>query len=156
MSDYRALGTDTIQPILTFRFSVALDGIGEFEATEVSGLGYEIEMIEDEIVGPSGSASLRKMPGHLDYDEIEITRPLSSDTTLWDWIKRLAVDGEDVNGVRSNGTIVLYDSAANPVAEWKFERSWPISYSVTDLDISDASVVTETIKITHEYLERTT
>ena len=62
MSDYRALGTDTIQPILTFRFSVALDGIGEFEATEVSGLGYEIEMIEDEIVGPSGSASLRKMP----------------------------------------------------------------------------------------------
>ena len=98
MSDYRALGTDTIQPILTFRFSVALDGIGEFEATEVSGLGYEIEMIEDEIVGPSGSASLRKMPGHLDYDEIEITRPLSSDTTLWDWMKRLVVDGEDVNG----------------------------------------------------------
>ncbi len=107
MSDYCALGRTRFSQSSRSDFSVALDGIGEFEATEVSGLGYEIEMIEDEIVGPSGSASLRKMPGHLDYDEIEITRPLSTDTTLWDWMKRLAVDGEDVNGVRSNGTIVL-------------------------------------------------
>jgi len=154
MSDYRAVSDLDLEPILTFRFNMSIDGIGTFELMEVSGLGYEIGVTEHEVVVDS-TASLRKISAHLDYDEIEFTRPLSDDMTLYNWIKAIA-DGEGHSSVTKNGTITMFDISGSPVAEWKFESAWPISYSVSDLHISDGSVVTETMKITHEYLERTT
>ena len=153
MSDYRAVSDLDLEPILTFRFNMSIDGIGTFELMEVSGLGYEIGVTEHEVVVDS-TASLRKIAAHLDYDEIEFTRPLSDDMTLYTWIKAIA-DGEGHSSVTKNGTITMFDISGSPVADGS-SRAWPISYSVSDLDIYDGSVVTETMKITHEYLERTT
>ena len=74
MSDYRAVSDTEIDPILTFRFDVTIDGLGKFEVMEVSGLGYEIGVTEHEVVA-GATGALRKVAAHLDYDEIEFTRP---------------------------------------------------------------------------------
>ena len=74
--------------------------------------------------------------------------------TLYDWFKMI-MDAKGFAEVAKTGTITMLSIAGDPAAEWKFERGWPIAYSVADLDIADGSVVTETLKLTHEYLERT-
>ena len=56
---------------------------------------------------------------------------------------------------RKNGSLDLLDETGNPVANWTFNNAWPMKYAVSDLDAGDGSVITESVTLTHEMLERT-
>jgi phage tail-like protein len=149
MSEYRAVSDVAELPFLTYRFTLALDGLQPKFFNEVSGLGYSLEVVTKEVSGDVHS--LRKTAGPIDYDEIQLTRPLSSDMELYEWFQQ-TVDG---TVERKNGAVTLLDENGSPVAEWGFQQAWPMKYAISDLDAGDGSVVTESITLTHEMLERT-
>ena len=154
MSDYRALGTDTLQPILALRFSVALMASASLKPPRWADSGTRSKWSKTRSSAVRSASLRRCRPSRLRRDR-------DHPSTL-EWHHAPGLD--EALGCRRWGRQrgpqqrhdCLVRLSGKPGCWMEFERSWPISYSVADLDISDASVVTETIKITHEYLERTT
>lgn len=149
MSEHRGLSQVEELPFLAYRFLLTIDGMEAMLFTEVSGLGYSMEVIEKEVSG--ATHSLKKMAGPIDYDEIELSRPINTSMELYSWC------GQCANGTveRKNGSLDLLDETGNPVANWAFSNAWPMKYGVSDLDAGDGSVITESVTLTHEMLERT-
>lgn len=90
------------------------------------------------------------MAGPIDYDELELSRPINTSTELYDWCQQSA------DGVveRKDGSLDLLDETGAQIASWTFLQAWPMKYSVSDLDAGDGSVITESVTLTHEMLAR--
>ncbi len=148
MSEHRGVSQINELPFLAYRFLLTIDGLSPMLFTEVSGLGYSLEVIEKEVSG--ATHSLKKMAGPIDYDEMELSRPINTSTELYDWCQQSA------DGVveRKDGSLDLLDETGAQIASWTFLQAWPMKYSVSDLDAGDGSVITESVTLTHEMLAR--
>ena len=148
MSEHRGVSQINELPFLAYRFLLTIDGLSPMLFTEVSGLGYSLEVIEKEVSG--ATHSLKKMAGPIDYDELELSRPINTSTELYDWCQQSA------DGVveRKDGSLDLLDETGAQIASWTFQQAWPMKYSVSDLDAGDGSVITESVTLTHEMLAR--
>ncbi len=148
MSEHRGVSQINELPFLAYRFLLTIDGLSPMLFTEVSGLGYSLEVIEKEVSG--ATHSLKKMAGPIDYDELELSRPINTSTELYDWCQQSA------DGVveRKDGSLDLLDETGAQIASWTFLQAWPMKYSVSDLDAGDGSVITESVTLTHEMLAR--
>ena len=149
MSEHRGVSQINELPFLSYRFLLTIDGLSPMLFTEVSGLGYSLEVIEKEVSG--ATHSLKKMAGPIDYDEMELSRPINTSMELYTWCQECA----DAQVQRKDGSLDLLDETGAQVASWSFKQAWPMKYSVSDLDAGDGSVVTESVTLTHEMLERT-
>lgn len=129
------------------QFALELEGIELARFTGCSGLSWTTEVVEyQDSVG--GKIIVRKRPGRTKFDDIVLKRGLSGDATLTDWHKKV-LDG---TVERTNGSIVIYDTAGTEVGRWNFENGWPSKWSASDLDAGSDDVMIEEMTITHEGL----
>lgn len=147
--EHRGVSTVDELPFLAYRFLLTIDGMAAMLFTEVSGLGYSLEVIEKEVSG--ATHSLKKMAGPIDYDEIELSRPLNTSMELYQWVADTAGGTVD----RRDGALDLLDETGAQIASWTFKQAWPMKYAMSDLDAGDGSVIMESVTLTHEMLERT-
>lgn len=142
----------TEDPLVSFNFSLEVQGQIAGFFMEVGGLGSETEVTEHSVVTPSGQQVIKKVPGRLKWEDITLKRGITSDMMLWDW--RKMVEEGQVEGSRRNGSIVMYDQSGNEVARWNFEKGWPskVSGPTPKSDSSDIGV--EEMTIVHEYTVR--
>ncbi len=114
MSEHRGVSQINELPFLAYRFLLTIDGLSPMLFTEVSGLGYSLEVIEKEVSG--ATHSLKKMAGPIDYDELELSRPINTSTELYDWCQQSA------DGVveRKDGSLDLLDETGAQIASWTF------------------------------------
>ena len=65
------------------------------------------------------SATVRKLPGLIRYNNIVLKRGFTKDTTLWDWFKKVLNGKTD----RRSGSITLLAEDRSAVARWNLPRS---------------------------------
>ena len=149
-----AFGSDSASedPLVSSNFEVQIENKVNGYFTEVSGLGSETEIAEHKVMGSGGLQVVKKVPGRLKWDNIVLKRGITSDLELWRWRKE--VEDGNVEGARTNGSIIMLDQAGSEIARWNFERGWPskISGPAPKSDGNDIGV--EELTITHEYIER--
>lgn len=139
-------------PYPAHSFLVEIPGVAEGEEiaagfAEVTGLGVEIDVIEYR-TGNEKQKAPRKLPGLARYSNLVLTRGITGDLGLWEWIQE-AVRGEPR---RVDGTITLLNEERQPVLIWKFRRGWPCRYAGPGLDADGSSTAIEELEICHEGL----
>ena len=148
-----AIDTEREDPVVGFHFALDVQGVIKGYFTECSGIGSESEIAEQKVVTEKGVQVVLKVPGRLKWGDITLKRGLTSTMDLWEW-RKMVEDG-DVKAARKNGSIIMFDQALTPVAQWDFKNAWPskISGPTPKSDGNDISL--EEITIVHEYITRT-
>jgi phage tail-like protein len=86
-------------------------------------LGSLHDIIEHKVVDGTGIEVIRKLPGRLRYLDLECSRPLSEDTSLWEW--RALVEQGNVEEARRDLELDLYDATLRSVDTWTVDAAWP-------------------------------
>jgi len=139
-------------PLVGFHFSLDFQGKVAGYFTEVSGLGSETELIEQKYVTPKGLQVVLKIPGRLKWENITLKRGITSSMDIWIWRKE--VEDGNVEKSRRNGSIIMYDQTLKPVAQWNFERAWPVKVSGPQPKSDSNEISVEELTVAHEYITR--
>ncbi len=130
-------------PAVTVKFSVKIDNhdLGSFQKCE--GLSLEVEILQHEEGGMN--SFVHQLPGRIKYSNVKFTRSLNADSSkIAQWFARMTVPIK-----RSNAEIIVYTLDEKPVATWELQGVIPVRWSGPNLDVSSASVATETLEIAH-------
>ena len=140
-------------PLIGFHFSLELQGKVAGYFTECSGIGSEHEVAEHKVVTADGHQKVMKIPGRLKWGDITLKKGITSAMDIWNWRKQ--VEDGAVDDARCNGSIIMYDQALSPVAQWDFEGAWPTKVSGPSPKSDSNEISLEELTITHEYIKRT-
>jgi phage tail-like protein len=139
-------------PLVGFHFQIEVSGKVAGFFTEISGLGSETEVIEHKVVDPAGHDIIQKLPGRLKWTEVTLKRGITSVMDFWDW-RKMVEDG-NVQGARSNGSIIMLDQSLKPVAQWDFVNGWPSKISGPQVQSDSNAFGVEEMTIVHEGIKR--
>jgi phage tail-like protein len=135
---------DRHDPVLSFQFSVEIEGVSVAGFSEVSGLDSESAVetfreggelrFEQQLVGPT------KFPSR-----IVLKRGIADSLELWAWHK----DVTSGKVTRKDVSIVLLDSTGNKVRKWIFRGAVPVKWVGPPLRASSSEVAVETLELIH-------
>lgn len=139
-------------PLLGFHFALDLGGTIAGYFTECSGIGSEHEVIEHKVINEKGQEVVMKIAGRLKWENIVLKRGITSAMDIWNW-RKMVEDGQ-LEDARRNGSIIMFDQQLNPVAQWDFERAWPVKVSGPQPKADSNEISLEELTIAHEYIKR--
>jgi phage tail-like protein len=126
-----------------------------------SGFKADQEVIEIAEVTPQkwgtsgtsvGRLTSTKIPGYTKYSNITLRRGLTCSMVFWDWIE--AVQSGSWAKQRRDGALVIYNQSAEEQFRFEFKRAWPMSYNISDLNVSGNEFEIEEVELTVEELRR--
>jgi phage tail-like protein len=130
-------------------FGLEVDGVRVAMLTEVSGLGWERDVIEVR-EGGDPDATTRRLPGRTKPGEVTLSRGLTTDLTFEQWMR----DPVPVGQPRRSVSIALFDAEGRAVARYHLEHAWPSKLAVTGLRSGGTEIALESLTLVHEGLER--
>jgi phage tail-like protein len=136
-----ASDSDTEELFGSFNFLLEISGINESASgvvagfTGISGGGVKIEK-RDVTTGNSPRREYEQGP--VEFDNIALTRGLTTNMDLLDWVQS-AIEGKD--DVKRDGAIMLLDNDKAEVRRWEFFGAFPVAWAGAELS-SDGSAVT--------------
>lgn len=135
--------TQRMDPYLSFRFLVEIEGLVVGGFSEVSGLQAETE-VEDYREGGVNDF-VHKLPKGTKYPNLVLKRGVTDSDVLWEWHQDV------VNGRirRKSGSIVLLDGEGNETWRWGFMDAYPTKWTGPDLAGNSANVAVEAIELAH-------
>lgn len=136
-----------VEPLSSSFFAVEIAGIGAVAFSEVSGLEAGIQTVD---IRNGNDPGFRLDPGERRYSNVMLRRGMTTDTSLWDWMKQ-GITG-DVQ--RRPVSIILLDQNRNPVVRWNLARAWPCSYEMSPLNADRTGMAIESLELCFEDLER--
>lgn len=143
-------------PLTSFHFQLDLSAAGASGIralfTEVSGLGSENEVVDHKVVGAKGQQIIKKIPGRLKWGDITLKRGVTGEMDIWQWRQKV-VEGK-IETARTNGSLILFDQALVPVAQWDFTAAWPSKISGPQIQADGNSFAIEELTLVHEYIIR--
>lgn len=139
-------------PVKSASFYLEIQGHCRGYFKECSGLGSESEVITHVTTGGNGKVVIQKIPGNLKWDNVVMKRGVTDDMGIWEWRKQIE-DGKVVDA-RADGTITMFNQALEAVAEWTFDKAWPVKVSGPQLNASSNDIAVEELTIAHEGMRR--
>lgn len=124
-----------------------------FEATQEA---IEICEVTPQLWGKKGNTKGRvvrtKLPGNTKYTNLVLRRGLTCSMTLWNWIQ--SVQNSGWADERRDGSLVLYNQAAEEQFRLEFKRAWPIRYKLADVSAAGSDHEIEEVEVAIEELKR--
>ncbi|XWK89419.1 MAG: phage tail protein [Phormidium sp.] len=93
-----------------------------------------------------------KIPGNMTYTNMTLRRGLTVSMTFWNWLQTVQ-DGNWAKQ-RRDGSLVIYNQAAEEQFRFEFKRAWPVGYTISDLDVAGSDFEIEEVEVTVEELTR--
>jgi phage tail-like protein len=134
----------------TIEFGSNIEGL----IISCDGLESKNEICEATAMGRGGKdRPTSRIPGKLSIDPLEIQLfVLKGDTFFEKWFA--SVQEGKMKESTKDGSIKLYDSENNPVAEWEILAAWPSKLAYTDLDSQSNDAMKLTVTLVFEGFER--
>ncbi len=133
--------------VSSFQVAVTFDGMPTAYFHSVSGLSFEIDVVEYRERGVNDV--VHKLPGRVKYPNIVLKQGYSgAPSDLQKWAFRIAAGTPEAK----NCTIVLYDVRQKEVARYRLVNAWPQKWTAPDFNASSNELAIETIEIVHEGL----
>ena len=125
--------------------------------SEVNGIGWSISTEEK----PTDTNGRLQMPTGMSYPHLVLKRALGvSDDEFYNWtqncLKLIFLSG-NASAVKKRAcdiVIKLLNKDGNPLAAWACDHAYPIKYTVSGLNAERSGLVTETIELVYNRLER--
>lgn len=137
-------------PYTNARFKLQIKGIEQAAFAECAIADTTTDPIEYRTGDMPGSS--QKQPGLTKYGNITLKWGLTDSKILWEWRKKV-IDG-NIDGARTNGSIIIMDEQGKPALQWNFFNAWPSKYDPADLNAKGNDIAIEMLEITHEGLAR--
>ncbi|MDQ1253211.1 MAG: hypothetical protein QG646_2361 [Euryarchaeota archaeon] len=138
-----------IDPLMSFRFLVEIDGIATAHASEVGGLQIETETEPYEEGGVN--YFVHQLPKRTKYQHITLKRGITGGDELWRWYQ------EVISGKfrRKNGAIILMDITGKEEKwRWNFEGAYPVKWTGPDFKADSNTVAFETVELAHNGIKK--
>lgn len=150
-----SLSTETYTlaaPIRGFRFTVNFEGLGTTSFKSVEGFSSDVQSTEYR-EGGFGRLTSRKLPGLVQYQEIQLQKGLYSNPLLYNYFNSF-LEGATFKPV--NAVITVFNNAGEATASWQVVNAWPSRYESTGLAADNSEVLVETLVMQHEGIFRDT
>ena len=118
--------------------------VGGFNS--ISGGGVKIEVRD---VTHGDDPYKRHMPGAINYENITLSRGMTDNKDLLDWLKRV-LDGEDD---RRSGSIIVLENDYDEARRFNFYGAYPISFSGVELSADGSAMSLEKFELAVERTE---
>ncbi len=131
-----------------YNWKVLCEGIITAHFTVCSGLAVKVESIPYREGGDS--STIRKLPGRVEYCDVELRYGLTDSTDMWKWLMT-AVNGK---ADRKDISIVLLDpSSSKERIRYNLFQTWITQWHGAHLNALDNEIAVDTIKIACDYVE---
>jgi len=140
-------------PLMAFRFCVEIDDVASAGFSEVDGLGAETDMVSYR--EGCDASTPRKMRGLTNYNDITLSRGMTSDVDLWNLQTRVFDAFLGAAGVASpiyrfDMYVIQRDMVGIDIKTWKVERAWVQKYEIGTLSADASEVAIETATVVNE------
>jgi phage tail-like protein len=137
-----------IDPLMSFRFLVEIDGIATAHASEVTGLQIETEAEPYEEGGVNDF--VHQLPKRTKYQHIALKRGITDRDELWAWYQ------EVISGKfrRKSGAIILMDVTGKEKWRWNFHGAYPVKWTGPDFKADSNTVAFETVELAHNGIKK--
>jgi len=136
-----------IDPLLSGKFWIEVQGVVEGSFTECTGLNVETELMEYAEGGLN--EFVHKLPVRTKYSNVTLKRGFIGSFTLWDWYCK-AINGViepwDISIVVSENT---GGSQGKEKARWNLHQAYPVKWQGPELRADGQSVMVETLELAH-------
>jgi phage tail-like protein len=106
----------------------------------ISGGGVKVEKRD---VTTGDDPHRMHQPGAIEYENITLTRGLTTNKDLLDWFQDIVEGSID----RRSGSIIVLDQAGNESRRWDFYEAYPVSLSFPELTADGSGVALEKIEL---------
>jgi len=137
-----------VDPYMSFRFRIVIDGIIEGGFTEVSGLQATTQ-VEDFIEGGVNNF-VRKLPKETTFENLILKKGLADSVKLYKWHKDVIV------GKITRATVHIYllkdrqkKDSSEIAYQWSFKEAFPIKWTGPDFKSDGNAVAFESLEISH-------
>ena len=131
-----------------YGFGLKIDGVEVPRLMEVSGLKMSVAAIELKQNTADGKYKITKVMGRQEAREVTITRGLTQDKVVNDWLK--TVMQGDIKGARKNANVKITDYKGEPVKEFTLTNVWVKSVEMGTLKAGSTDVLTEKFVLVYE------
>lgn len=137
-----------MNPLMSFRFRVEIDGITAAYASEVSGLSRETETEPYEEGGVN--EWVHQLPKRTKYQHITLKRGITDRDDLWQWHQDV-IEGRFR---RQNGAIILMDAEGSDRWRWNVLQAFPVKWTGPELRAENSTVAFEAVELAHHGITR--
>jgi phage tail-like protein len=130
-----------------YRFLFAIDGIALDSVIDITGLKLEVDKIEAKTQTKDGKFIISHMPGPVKPGEITITRLLTDDKAITDWLT--TVMAGDVSGARKTATVQITDLEGTAIKDYEFKGVWVKSIETSGFKAGGNEGMTEKFVLTY-------
>lgn len=130
---------------MSHRYAVLLDSVSLNMGAwyKVTGLSVSWQQLEHR-VGEYGNR-VWLYPGTTKYEPITLSRAAGVDSqAVQAWLAQTSKNPQPQSGI-----IQLVDYAGAPIAEWRLNEFFPISWSIESFDAAGGKPAIETLKLAH-------
>ena len=138
-------------PITAARFSITVDGYEIASFSELQGVRTEIKTVEFIESGEKGLVQMN-IPSNPVLATIILKRAQTQDPQMWSWHE--AARFGEMGAARKSCSLVMFDAAGKPVARYHLENAWPCKIELGALRAGSSEVLTETVTIVCDHLQR--
>ncbi len=102
----------------------------------------------------SGYIVSTQIPGNSKSSNLVLRRGMTSSMTLWNWLQ--SVEEGNWGQQRRDGSLTIYNQAAEAQARFEFKGAWPVSYNIADVKVSANELEIEEIELAVNEFKRVT
>ena len=133
------------------RFELTIDGHSIAIFSELVGISSEVET-KGLLVSKRKGSVLKKLPGKRTPPTVTLRRGMTRNIELAAW-HELVILG-DVGAARKNVSLTMYNTKGDPVARYHLTNAWPSKLEIGALKAGASSVLTETVTLVSEFMQR--
>lgn len=145
------LGNDLIDPVLSTRFQLTIDGLAIGWFMEVSGL--EMTVAVEEFAEGGQNGFVHKLPGRTSWPNLVFKRGITVDDNLMQWVRDSSGEGfaaKNSKLERRTGVVAILDHVGKPLRSWSLISPFPVRWTGPRFSATDAaSALTEEVEVAH-------
>ncbi|MEM8901563.1 MAG: phage tail protein [Bacteroidota bacterium] len=120
---------------------------GSFQS--VSGISIEFEV---QNVKEGSSPAVPKAPMKPIFPDLVLSRGVLLESKILNWVFTLIKDAKMVV-TPLDLELTLKNDQGDPLMQFKFFRTWPRKWSISDFNAMESNLVIETLELAYEYFE---
>lgn len=137
-----------VDPYRAYNFKLVVQGLVQGHFTRVDGMAIKVGRLLYREGGER--ATVRSIPGPVEYATVTLMYGLTSDRTLVDWLFT-AVNGAVER--RNVSLAMLDDTGSSEVQRWNLVRAWPCEWRGAPLDAMGSEMAIEQLSLAYDRLE---
>jgi phage tail-like protein len=139
-------------PLIGYSYGLEMGGKIAGIFMEVSGISNETDIAELKAVSPTGIQYIHKVPGRGKCGDITMKRGITDAHDFWNW-RKMVEDG-NIEGARTDVSLLMFDQMMTPIAKWDLTAAWPIKVTGPSFNTTSSDLLVEELSLACDYLER--